>query len=63
MIKIRLFVLFTLFIYFISNAQVSSGGKMTIKLELQNPSSEINNGIAKVSVQGGKLLMNINGVM
>ncbi|MDX1278781.1 amino acid carrier protein [Oceanihabitans sediminis] len=54
MIKIRLFVLFTLFIYFISNAQVSSGGKMTIKLELQNPSSEINNGIAKVSVQGGE---------
>ncbi len=54
MIKTRLFVLFTLFIYFISNAQVSSGGKMTIKLELQNPSSEINNGIAKVSVQGGE---------
>src|SRR5690554_888799 len=53
MIKTRLFVLFTFFFIIITQAQVPPQGNMSVHLELLNPSSEINNGIAKVEVKGG----------
>lgn len=55
MIKSKAFTfLALLFLSFTSSvAQAPSHGKMTVQLELLNPSSEINNGIAKVLVQGG----------
>ncbi|RXJ52604.1 amino acid carrier protein [Gelidibacter gilvus] len=55
MIKSKAFTFLTLvFLSFTSlAAQVSSQEVMTVQLELLNPSSEINNGIAKVSVHGG----------
>jgi AGCS family alanine or glycine:cation symporter len=37
-----------------SIAQVESAGEMKVQLELLNPSSEINNGVAKVVVEGGQ---------
>lgn len=56
MIKSRLFVLLALLLITIgySQDQSESTGEMTISLELHNPSSEINNGIAAVEVKGGK---------
>lgn len=54
-IKHRLFALLTLLLINVTNAiaQVQPDGKMTVQLELINPSSEINNGVAKVAVEGG----------
>lgn len=54
-IKHRLFALLTFLLITFSNviAQVQPDGKMTVQLELINPSSEINNGVAKVTVDGG----------
>jgi AGCS family alanine or glycine:cation symporter len=37
-----------------SIAQVESAGEMKVQLELLNPSSEINNGVAQVVVEGGQ---------
>lgn len=56
MIKTRLFVLLLLFLTTIlySQDQFERATDMTVSLELQNPSSEINNGVAKVIVKGGE---------
>ena len=56
MIKSRFFTLLGLFFisYTNSTAQVQSTDKMVVNLELLNPSSEINNGVAKVEVTGGQ---------
>ena len=56
MIKSRLFLLLTLMLitFATSIAQVESAGEMKVQLELLNPSSEINNGVAKVVVEGGQ---------
>lgn len=51
------FLTITLFFFcFLCVAQdlPDSNSEMTIEVELQNPSSEINNGIAKVNVRGGE---------
>src|SRR5690606_19241858 len=55
MIKSKAFTFLSLlFLSFTSSiAQVQSHHGMTIQLELLNPSSEINNGIAKIVVEGG----------
>lgn len=55
MIKSRLFALLALLLITFTNtvAQVQSVGEMVVHLELHNPSSEINNGVAKVSIEGG----------
>ncbi|TXD85490.1 amino acid carrier protein [Subsaximicrobium wynnwilliamsii] len=55
MTKSRLFALLALLLINFTNsiAQVQSSGKMEVHLELLNPSSEINNGTAKVSIEGG----------
>ena len=54
-IKHRLFALLTLLFISFTNAiaQVQPDDEMTVRLELINPSSEINNGVAKVAVEGG----------
>ncbi|MCM4167416.1 hypothetical protein KCTC52924_01089 [Arenibacter antarcticus] len=57
MLKTRLFpTLLLLLITSITNAKdrVGLDGKMTVDIELINPSKEINNGIAEVHVIGGK---------
>ncbi|MCL8008511.1 amino acid carrier protein [Gelidibacter japonicus] len=55
MIKQRLLALLTLLFISFTNAiaQVQPDDEMTVRLELINPSSEINNGVAKVAVEGG----------
>lgn len=55
MIKSKTFTfLALLFLNFTSSiAQIASSDQLTVQLELRNPSSEINDGIAKVAVQGG----------
>lgn len=55
MIKSRPIALLALLLITFTNsiAQVQSAGEMEVYLELLNPSSEINNGIAKVEVDGG----------
>lgn len=53
MIKYSFLVLFTLFSTNLINAQTSSETKMEIDVQLTNPSKEINDGIAKVIIQGG----------
>lgn len=55
MIKSRLLPLFALFLFFYTNsmAQVQSVSDMTAHIELRNPSSEINNGVAKIVIEGG----------
>ncbi|CAM4051142.1 amino acid carrier protein [Gillisia limnaea] len=55
MTKSRLFALLALLLITFTNsiAQVQSSSEMEVHLELLNPSSEINNGAAKVSIEGG----------
>ncbi|RKS56032.1 AGCS family alanine or glycine:cation symporter [Gillisia mitskevichiae] len=55
MIKSRFFTLLTLLLFTVTNsiAQDSSSDEMEVRLELLNPSSEINNAVAKVLVEGG----------
>ncbi|WP_034917272.1 alanine/glycine:cation symporter family protein [Gillisia sp. CAL575] len=55
MIKLKHFSLLALLLITLTNsiAQVPSAGDMTVNLELFNPSSEINNAVAKVEVEGG----------
>ena len=55
MIKSRLFAVLALLLITFTNssAQVQSPGEMEVHLELLNPSSEINNGVAKVVIEGG----------
>lgn len=55
MIKSRLFAFLALLLISFTNsiAQVQSADEMVVHLELLNPSSEINNGIAKVEIEGG----------
>lgn len=55
MIKFRHFAFLTLLLITSTNslAQIQAYGEMTMQLELINPSSEINNGVAKVTVDGG----------
>ncbi|CAM4098724.1 amino acid carrier protein [Gillisia hiemivivida] len=56
MIQSRLFALLALLLITISNstAQVLTSGEMEVYLEILNPSSEINNGVVKVSIEGGQ---------
>lgn len=56
MINIKLFHFFALFLFLLTNAiaQDTSVRNMTVEVELLNPSSEINNGVAKVIVHGGQ---------
>ncbi|MGB1312588.1 MAG: amino acid carrier protein [Bizionia paragorgiae] len=56
MINSKLFALITLILLTMSSAiaQDQSASNMVVDLQLINPSSEINNGIAKVKVQGGQ---------
>ncbi|EGV44494.1 amino acid carrier protein [Bizionia argentinensis JUB59] len=56
MIKFRFIALLALlFIPFTNSiAQDQSSGEMTVALELLNPSPEINNAVAKVTIQGGQ---------
>jgi len=55
MIKSRLFALLALLLITLTNsiAQVQPAGEMAVHLELLNPSSEINNGVAKVVIEDG----------
>ncbi len=55
MIKYRLFALLTLLLITFTNsiAQDHSAGEMEVDIEILNPSSEINNGVAKVLIEGG----------
>jgi AGCS family alanine or glycine:cation symporter len=55
MIKSRLFALLGMLLITFSNsiAQVEPAGEMDVELEFSNPSSEINDGVAKVVVDGG----------
>ncbi|MBJ7881640.1 amino acid carrier protein [Gelidibacter salicanalis] len=55
MIKSRLFALVALLFITFNNsiAQGQSSGTMAVTLELHNPSTEINDGVAKVVVKGG----------
>ena len=55
MINTRLFALIALLLVSINKsiAQVGSQQEMTVHLDLLNPSSEINDGIAIVTVEGG----------
>ncbi|MBQ0767762.1 MAG: amino acid carrier protein [Bizionia sp.] len=56
MMKPRLFALFTLLLFIFTNlnAQGRAGDEMTVNVELNNPSSEINNGIAKITIKNGR---------
>lgn len=56
MIKSRFFAILALLYISLTNsiAQVQSAGEMVVHLELLNPSSEINNGVAKIEVEGGQ---------
>jgi len=56
MIKSRFFAIMALLLITFTNsiAQVQSAGEMAVHLELLNPSSEINNGVAKVGIEGGR---------
>lgn len=56
MIKSRSFALLALLLISITNsiAQVTTAGEMAVQLELHNPSSEINDGLAKVVIDGGQ---------
>lgn len=56
MVKSKLITSLFLFLITFVNAQdrVQSSSKITLDIELQNPSKEINNGIAEVHVTGGK---------
>lgn len=56
MIKSTFFAILAVFLFINtnSNAQEKSGGELAVQLELSNPSSEINNGIAKLLVTGGQ---------
>ena len=47
----------------ITNAQVDENSEFQIEVDLTNPSREINDGVAEVKVQGGKSLINTNGVI
>jgi AGCS family alanine or glycine:cation symporter len=55
MIKSKLFALLPLLLIIFTNsiAQVQPAGEMAVHLELFNPSSEINNGVAMVAIEGG----------
>ncbi len=52
----KLFALFVYIIFTITNAkaQDQTSNKLVVDLELINPNSEINNGIAKVKINGGQ---------
>ncbi|TYB75857.1 amino acid carrier protein [Bizionia myxarmorum] len=56
MIKSKYFALLALLLISFTNsvAQGKASEKMTVSLELLNPSSEINDGVAKLTVQGGQ---------
>lgn len=55
MIKSKFFALWALLLLTFTNsvAQAQSNGEMTVDVELHNPSSEINNGVAKITVKNG----------
>lgn len=56
MIKSRIIAVLALLLITSMNAfaQMHSTGEMAVSLELLNPSSEINNGVAKVAIEGGQ---------
>ncbi|WP_150452514.1 amino acid carrier protein [Arenibacter lacus] len=57
MLKSRILPTLLLFLFttiVMAQDQLTSVGKMTVAITLKNPSKEINNGIAEVSVTGGK---------